>query len=76
MNQMEFIADKVIAQEVALSMLINAVQQLYPEVGERLITGLDHVLKVSTLPTKGSRANLVALRAAIAQNQPTSPTGH
>ena len=75
-KELNFVADKVIAQEVAISLLINALQQLYPEVTANLVNGLDHVLTTSPIPTPGARTNLVALRAGIAKSQPTPPTGH
>lgn len=75
-EQLEFVADKVIAQEVALGLLLNALQQRYPEVTEKLMDGLAHVLQASPLPTPGSRANLMELQAALAENQPTGQAGH
>jgi hypothetical protein len=71
-----FVADKLIAQEVAVSLLLNALQELYPEVIAKIINNLDHVLKTSPMPTPGARANLVALRNGIATNQPSPQAGN
>lgn len=76
MNQMQFLGDKVIEQEVTLDLLINALSKLYPEVTKELITGLDHVLKTSPIPTPGARKNLESRRAAVAGQQPTQAAGH
>lgn len=76
MDPMQFLADKLIAQEIATSMLIEALAKLHPEVTRELMSGLDRVLKTSPMPTPGSRANLIELRAAIAKTQPNLPAGH
>lgn len=71
-----FVADKVIAQEAALDLLLGALQQLHPDVTAKVIGGLDNILATSPIPTPGARANLAALRRALATTQPTPPTGH
>lgn len=71
-----FVADKVIAQEVALALLLDALQRQHPEVTAKLIGGLDNVLSTSPIPTPGARANLTALRRGLATNQPTPKAGH
>lgn len=74
-QQLSFVADKVIAQEVAFGLLLDALQQLHPEVTAKLIGGLDNVLTSSTMPTPDARANLAALRRALASRQPMPTTG-
>lgn len=69
----QFIADKVIAQEIVLMTTINAWMRLYPEITEAIIHGLDHVLGSSAIPTAGARTNLETLRAQIAWHQPPTP---
>lgn len=75
-ENMTFIANKVISQEVALGLLINSWLQLYPEITQTFIASLDHVLRTSPIPTPGARANLELLREQVARHQPTPAAGH
>lgn len=75
-KQLDFVADKVIAQEVALALLLDALQQLHPEVTAKVIGGLDNILSSSPIPTPGARANLAALRRGLATTQPMPAAGH
>jgi len=75
-KQLDFVADKVIAQEVALALLLDALQQQSRDVTAKVIGGLDNILSTSPIPTPGARANLVALRRGLATKQPMPPTGH
>lgn len=74
-QQLSFVADKVIAQEIALSLLLESLQQQHPAITAKVIGGLDNVLNGSNLPTPGARANLAALRRALASRQPMPTTG-
>lgn len=75
-KELGFVADKLIAQEVVFNLLLNALQQMYPEITAKIISDLDRVLKTSPIPTPGARANLVEMRKAISQHQPTPAAGH
>lgn len=71
-----FIADKVIAQEMLIMVMINAWMNLYPEITTRIIQGLDQVLDSPAIPTTGARANLETIRAQIEHHQPIRPDSH
>ena len=75
-KELDFIVDKVIAQEVALGLLLNALQKMYPEITAKVIEDLDHILSTSPIPTPGARANLTELRRSLAKNQPNPSGGH
>lgn len=71
-----FVADKVIAQEMLIMVMINAWMNLYPEITARIIQGLDQVLDNPAIPTTGARANLERIRAQIDFHQPIRPDSH
>lgn len=71
-----FIADKVIAQEMLIMVMINAWMNLYPEITVRIIQGLDAVLGSPAIPTAGARTNLETIRDQIDHHQPIRPDSH
>jgi hypothetical protein len=71
-----FVADKVIAQEMLITIMINAWMNLYPEITEKIIQGLDAVLDSPAIPTPGARANLEKIRSQIGFHQPTQTDSH
>lgn len=75
-DHLQFLADKVIATEVATSLMIHACLQLAPELPARFLAALDHVLAGDKVPTPGARAHLSALRAEIAANAPSAEARH
>jgi hypothetical protein len=71
-----FIADKVIAQEMLINIMVNAWMNLYPEITGKIIQGLDAVLDSPAIPTPGARAKLEKIREQIDFHQPTQPDSH
>lgn len=66
-----FLADKIVAQDMLITIMINAWMNLYPEITVKIIQGLDEVLDSPAIPTPGARTNLERIRAQIAHHQPT-----
>ena len=75
-KEMQFLGDAVMAQEVALSLLINTLLKFHPEITADYLAGIDHVLTGSSIPTPGARSKLEGWRAAIATNQPKPSAAH
>ncbi|MBD3812692.1 MAG: hypothetical protein IE917_10780 [Betaproteobacteria bacterium] len=75
-KQMQFLADSVMAQEIALSALINALLKHHPDITAEYIATLEHVLKTSNIPTRGARTNIQRWRDAIAANHPSTQAAH
>ncbi len=76
MKDLAFVTDKVIAQEVAIGLLINSLLQMYPEVATNFVNSLAHVLQSSPIPTAGARANLELLHEQVSRHLPTPSIGH
>jgi hypothetical protein len=72
----QFVADKLIAQELLLKITINSMISLYPEVTQKIIEGLDFVLDSTAIPTPGALANLEKIREQLAQAQSIPPSPH
>ena len=67
---LDFVADAVMAQEITISLLINALFKHHPELTGEFLAGLNHVLATSPIASKGARKRLQELRDAVTANQP------
>lgn len=75
-QDLQFVADAVMAQEVIIAMLVNALTKHHPEITTEIIGGLDTVLKNSPIPTRGARAKISGFRDALAAIQPSLEAKH
>ena len=75
-TKLEFFADAVAAQEITISLLLNALFKHHPELTAEFLAGLNHVLATSPIPSKGARKRLQDLRDAVHANQPTPGSAH
>jgi len=76
MDRLNFVADAVMADQVVLRLLINALFKQHPELTAEFLIGLDHVLANSPIPSAEARRNLEKLRADVLANQPTPGAAH
>ena len=75
-EQLIFIRDSVIANELMLALLTDALLKLHPETTAALLNSLEHALTHSKIPTEGARKNLEKFHDQVRSHQPNTSPAH
>ena len=75
-DSLQFLADSLMAQELALTCLLESLLKFHPEITADFISNLDTKLKSGAIPTKGAWNNLNELRHTLSARQPSVKGAH
>jgi hypothetical protein len=66
-DPLQFVADSALANELALTLLIQTLAKFHPEITGDYLNALDTALTAREIPSAGAKQNIAELREWIAK---------